>query len=184
MQTFIGITEHHLTEVHFTRDDLLEQILSPTNLNQAYKRVVSNNGSGGVDDMSTGELLPWLIINKEELLSSLKSGKYRPNPVRRVIPKDGGKKLPLGIPTVVDRLVQQSIAQVLSAIYEREFSEYSYGFRPHRSCHDALLCIQSHVNAGYKYAVDLDLEKFFDTVSHRRLIEILSKRINDGRVIS
>lgn len=135
--------------------------------------------------MQTGKLLPWLLTHKEEMLSSLKYGKYRPNSARRVeIPKDGGKKRPLGIPTVVDRLVQQSISQVLSPIYEREFSAHSYGFRPGRSCHDALHCAQPHVNGGYKHVVDLDLEKFFDTVSHSRLIEILSKRIKDGRVIS
>ena len=181
----MGITENNLTEVHFRQDSLLERILSPSNLNAAYKRVVSNKGSGGIDGMSTDDLLSWLRVHKEELLSSLQAGRYRPNPVRRVeIPKDGGKKRPLGIPTVVDRLVQQSIAQVLSPIYERIFSDDSYGFRPGRSCHGALLKAQSHVNSGYKYVVDLDLEKFFDTVSHSRLIELLSRRIKDGRVIS
>lgn len=181
----MGITENNLTEVHFTQDRLLERILAPANLNAAYKRVVTNKGSGGVDGLCTDGLLSWLRIHKEELLSSLQDGTYRPNPVRRVeIPKDGGKKRPLGIPTVVDRLVQQSIAQVLSPIYERIFSDDSYGFRPGRSCHGALLKAQSHVNSGYKYAVDLDLEKFFDTVSHSRLIELLSRRIKDGRVIS
>jgi group II intron reverse transcriptase/maturase len=95
-----------------------------------------------------------------------------------------GVQLKRGLPTVVDRLIQQSVSQVLSPVYEREFSDHSYGFRPHRSCHDALLGAQSHVNAGYKYVVDLDLEKFFDTVSHSRLMELLSKRIKDGRVIS
>lgn len=185
VQTFIGITKNNLTEVPFTQDELLEQILSPSNLNRAYKEVLSNKGRGGINGLETDELLPWLLLHKEELIHSLESGKYRPHPVRRVeIPKDGGKKRLLGIPTVVDRLVQQSIAQVLLPLYEREFSNSSFGFRPKRSCHDALRCAQSHVNAGHKYVVDLDLEKFFDTVNHSRLIELLSKRIKDGRVVS
>jgi group II intron reverse transcriptase/maturase len=172
-------------EVQQTKDGLPERILSPGNLNRACRQVMSNKGSGGVDGMQTKELLSRLLNNKSELLQSIASGKYRPNPVRRVeIPKDGGKKRLLGIPTVVDRLIQQSVSQVLSPIYEREFSEQSYGFRPRRSCHAALRRAQSHVNAGYKYAVDLDLEKFFDTVSHSRLIELLSNRIKDGRAVS
>lgn len=185
VQTFIGITENHLTEVRFTQDNLLEQILSPHNLNKAYKQVVSNHGSGGIDGMATDELLPWLRLHKEDLLVAITRGKYRPNPVLRVeIPKDGGKKRQLGIPTVVDRFVQQSLSQILSPIYEREFSDTSYGFRPKRSCHDALKQAQSYITSGYKYAVDLDLEKFFDTVNHSRLIELLSKRVKDGRVVS
>ena len=185
VQTYIGITENNLTEVQLTQDSLLERILSPANMNAAYKRVVSNKGSGGIDKMSTTDLLPWLLNHKVDLIHSLEVGNYRPNPVRRVeISKEGGKTRPLGIPTVVDRLVQQSISQVLSPIYERIFSDHSYGFRPKRSCHGALRKSQSHINAGYKYVVDLDLEKFFDTVSHSRLIEILSRVIKDGRVIS
>lgn len=185
VQTFIGITENNLTEVHFTQDNLLERILSPDNLNKAYKQVVSNHGSGGVDGMETDELLPWLRLHKDELSSSIRQGKYRPRLVLRVeIPKDGGKKRQLGIPTVVDRFVQQSISQVLSPIYEREFSDTSYGFRPQRSCHDALRHAQTYITSGYKYAVDLDLDKYFDTVNHSLLIELLSRRIKDGRVVS
>ena len=185
VQTFIGITENNLMEVRQTRDGLLEQILSPLNLNKAYKQVVSNNGSGGIDGMETGDLLSWLHIHKEELLQSIETGRYRPNPVRCVeIPKAGGRKRPLGIPTVVDRLIQQSISQVLIPVYEREFSPTSYGFRPKCSCHDALRQAQAYITSGYKYAVDLDLEKFFDTVNHSRLIELLSKQIKDSRVIS
>lgn len=185
VQTFMGITENNLMEVRFCGDDLMERIVSPSNLNRAYKQVVSNRGSGGVDRMQTGDLLPWLRYHKESLLNSLLDGSYRPNPVRRVeIPKGNGQTRPLGIPTVVDRLVQQSISQVLTPMYEREFSESSYGFRPKRGCHDALRKAQHHINSGYKYVVDLDLEKFFDTVSHSRLIEVLSRKIRDGRVIS
>jgi retron-type reverse transcriptase len=127
VQTFIGITENNLMEVRFNRDDLMEQILSPSNLNRACKQVVSNKGRGGVDKMRVEELLPWLHAHKETLLNSLSKGRYRPNPVRRVeIPKGAGKTRSLGIPSVVDRLVQQSIAQVLSPLYELEFSESSY----------------------------------------------------------
>jgi len=184
-QTYIGITENNLTEVLFTGDDLLEQILSPSNMNKAYKRVLSNKGSGGVDRMQTEELLPWLHHHKESLLNSLYAGRYRPNPVRRVeIPKGKGQTRPLGIPTVVDRLVQQSIAQILTPLYEPEFSINSYGFRPGRGCHDALRGAQACIESGCRYGVDLDLEKFFDTVNHSRLIEILSRKIKDGRVIS
>ena len=185
VQTFIGITENNLTEVRLTKDDLLEQILSPHNLNRAYKQVVFNQGNGGIDGMETEALLPWLLLHKEELLSAIRQGKYHPSPVLRVeIPKADGKKRQLGIPTVVDRFVQQSISQILSPIYEREFSDTSYGFRPKRSCHDALKQSQTYITSGYRYGVELDLEKFFDTVNHSRLIELLSKRIKDGRVIS
>lgn len=185
VQTFMGITENHLTEVQLAKDDLLERILSAANLNKAYKQVVSNGGSGGVDKMETEDLLSYLRIHKDNLILSLKEGNYRPNPLRRVeIPKGNGKKRPLGIPTVVDRFVQQAISQVLSPIYEREFSANSFGFRPKRSAHQALRAAQSYQNAGYKYAVDLDLEKFFDTVNQSKLIEILSRRIKDSRVIS
>lgn len=185
VQTFMGITGNNLIEVRFGGDDLMERIASPSNLNRAYKQVVSNKGSGGIDRMQTGELLPWLQRHKESLLNSLLDGSYRPHPVRRVdIPKGNGQTRALGIPTVVDRLVQQAISQILSPLYEAEFSETSYGFRPGRSWHDALRKAQSYINSGYKYAVDLDLEKFFDTVSHSRLIEVLSRKISDGRVIS
>ncbi len=185
VQTFMGITENNLTEVQFAKEDLLERILSAANLNKAYKQVVSNGGSGGVDKMETEDLLSYLRIHKDNLIISLKDGSYCPNPVRRVeIPKGNGKKRPLGIPTVVDRFVQQAISQVLSRIYEREFSVNSFGFRPKRSAHQALRAAQSYQNAGYKYAVDLDLEKFFDTVNQSKLIEILSRMIKDSRVIS
>lgn len=185
VQTFMGITENNLVEVSFTKEDLLERILSPSNLNTAYKRVVENGGSGGVDDLVTGDLLPYLTAHKNELIASLLDGSYRPNPVRRVeIPKDNGKQRQLGIPTVVDRLIQQAISQVLSPLYECEFSDNSYGFRPKRGAHQALRRCQSNITSGYKYVVDLDLEKFFDTVPQSKLMEILSRRIKDGRVLS
>ena len=185
VQTYLGMTENHLTEVHFTEESLMEQILSPTNLNLAYKRVVGNRGVGGVDNMETEELLPWLQLHKEELLKSLYAGTYRPNPVRRVeIPKDSGKKRQLGIATVIDRFIQQAIFQTLSPLYDKDFSENSYGFRLGRNAHQALGQSQTYINEGYKYGVDIDLERFFDTVNQSKLIEILSRKVKDGRVVS
>ncbi len=167
-------------------DNLLEGVLYPANMNLAYAQVLSNRGAGGIDKMSVDELLPYLKENKGILIEQLRSGRYKPNPVRRVeIPKeDKGKFRKLGIPTVVDRMVQQAIAQVLTPIYEPQFSETSYGFRPKRGAHDALKQCQKYVDAGYAYVVDMDLEKFFDTVCQDKLIEILGRNIKDGRVIS
>jgi len=130
-----------------------------------------NKGCGGIDKMSCEQLLPWILANKETLIRSLFNGTYRPNPVRRVeILKDNGEMRLLGIPTVVDRLVQQAINQVLTPIYERRFSKSSFGFRSRKGCHDALRGAQKAIEKGYKYVVDLDLERFFDTVSHSKLI--------------
>jgi group II intron reverse transcriptase/maturase len=185
VQTFMWMTEDNIVEVTFDKEHLLESILDPKNLNRAYKAVMRNKGCGGIDKMSCEQLLPWLLANKDSLIRSLQDGTYRPNPVRRVeIPKDNGKKRLLGIPTVVDRLVQQAINQVLTPIYERQFSRTSFGFRPKKGCHDALREAQKIVNEGYRYVVDLDLERFFDTVCHSRLIEILSRTLKDGRVVS
>jgi group II intron reverse transcriptase/maturase len=185
VQTFMWMTEDNIVEVTFDKEPLLEAILDPANLNHAYKSVLRNKGCGGIDKMSCDQLLPWLLANKDGLIHSLLNGGYRPNPVRRIeIPKDNGKMRLLGIPTVVDRLVQQAINQVLTPIYEKQFSDSSYGFRPKRGCHDALRGAQRIVDEGYRYVVDLDLERFFDTVCHSRLIEILSRTIRDGRLVS
>lgn len=184
-QTYIGITENTFTHFNCPKDGLLEFILSPVNLNQAYKQVKSNKGSGGVDKMEVEELLPYLLQHKDALIQSIYDGKYRPNPVRRVeIPKSNGKKRMLGIPTVVDRVIQQAIAQVLSPLFEPQFSVVSYGFRPRRSAHQALRQCGKYINDGNTFTVDMDLEKFFDTVNHSKLIEILWRTIKDGRVIS
>ena len=180
------IAENNRIITNFQTDRLLEKILQPTNLNKAYKKVKSNKGAGGVDGMNVDELLPFLRDNQMQLIQQLKDGKYKPNPVRRVeIPKETkGEFRKLGVPTVVDRVFQQAIIQVLSPIYEEQFSENSFGFRPKRGAHDALKQCQQNVNDGYVYVVDMDLEKFFDTVCQSKLIEVLSKTIKDGRVIS
>jgi len=185
-QTYMRITENNLTNNnHQSGNGLLEQILSPSNLNSAYKQVRRNKGAGGVDRMDVGSLKDYLVRQKEELITSIERGKYCPNPVRRVeIPKENGKRRGLGIPTVVDRVIQQSIAQQLSLLYEPEFSPGSFGFRPKRSAHQALGKCRDYITEGYKYAVDIDLERFFDTVNHSKLIEVLSRKIKDGRVIS
>ena len=140
MQAVIGISHESLVEVNLSSEMLLETIMSRVNMNTAYKRVMSNKGSGGVDNMGLGDLLPYLKSHGEELTASILNGRYKPNSVLRVeIPKDNGKKRQLGIPTLVDRVIQQSLSQVLSSIYEPKFSASSYGFRPNRSAHDALL---------------------------------------------
>lgn len=184
MHTSIGITENNFTSNEY-RIMMLETIITSSNLNQAYLKVKSNKGSGGIDGLEVKDLLPYLRKHKSIIVDSIIKGTYRPNPVRRVkIPKEGNQTRPLGIPTVVDRVIQQSIAQILSPIYEPTFSNYSYGFRPGISAHDALKQCQKYINDGYKYCVDMDLEKFFDKVSHSKLIEVLSRTIKDGRVIS
>lgn len=150
----LKMTETDNTNTNEQNEELLEQILSFENLNQAYRQVKKNKGAGGIDGMQVKELLPYLRDHKEELLESLREGTYRPSPVRRVeIPKENGTTRKLGIPTVVDRLIQQAIAQVLSPIFEKQFSESSFGFRPNRSAHDALKKCQSHITAGDRKSV-------------------------------
>jgi len=180
------ITENNDTITDFWTDNLLELILRKDNLNKAYKRVKSNRGKGGIDGMQVDELLPYLGENQRELIQKIRSGKYKPNPVRRVeIPKEEkGKVRMLGIPTVVDRVIQQAIAQELTPLFEPQFSENSYGFRPGRGQHDALKACKRNIEEGHEYVVNMDLEKFFDTVNHSKLIEILSRTIKDGRVVS
>jgi group II intron reverse transcriptase/maturase len=179
------MTEKGDTNTQEQQQRLFEFILSPDNLNTAYKQVKRNKGKGGIDGMQIEELLPYLQTHREELIMSLQKGKYRPQPVRRAeIPKDNGKKRKLGIPIVVDRVIQQAIAQQLTPIYERQFSSSSYGFRPKRSALQAVEQCQRYANEGYRYVVDMDLEKFFDMVCQSKLIEVLSRTIKEGRVIS
>ena len=164
--------------------DLLGGILERDNLNRAYKRVKANKGAPGVDGMTVEEALPWLKEHKVELLERIRKGHYTPSPVRRVeIPKPDGGIRKLGIPTVVDRIIQQAIAQKLIPIYEPKFSEGSYGYRPGRSAKDAVLKIKEYAKQGYTRAVVLDLSKYFDTLNHVILLNILRKDVKDERVI-
>ena len=180
------ITEKSGVITDYWTNNLLELILRKDNLNKAYKQVKRNKGKGGIDGMQVDELLPFLRENQRSLIQKIREGKYKPSPVRRVeIPKETkGEYRQLGIPTVVDRVIQQAIAQELTPIYEEQFSENSFGFRPGRGAHDALRQCQKNVDEGYVYVIDMDLEKFFDTVSQSKLIEVLSRTIKDGRVIS
>lgn len=180
------IAENNDIITEFWTNNLLELILRKDNLNKAYKKVKSNKGAGGIDGMQVDELLSFLKENQEELIQKIRRGKYKPNSVRRVeIPKEEkGKVRKLGIPTVVDRVIQQAIAQELTPIYECQFSDNSFGFRPKRSQQDALRRCKKYVDEGYVHVVSMDLEKFFDIVNHSKLIEILSRTIKDGKVIS
>lgn len=166
--------------------NLLERILAKQNLNAAYLKVMENRGAGGVDGMEVDGLFHYLRENQVELLKSIREGKYKPNPVRRVeIPKDEpGKVRMLGIPTLTDRVFQQAIAQVLTPIFENAFSEYSYGFRPDRDCHLALKRLKGYADEGYVYVVDMDLSKYFDTVNHSKLMQVLSETIKDKKLLS
>jgi RNA-directed DNA polymerase len=180
------ITENNITDTDRSRERLLEKILDRDNMNKAYIKVKSNKGAGGIDGMEVDELGQYLKENGKQLTQAIEDGKYRPNPVRRVeIPKEEkGKVRKLGIPTVVDRVVQQAITQVLTPIFEKQFSDNSFGFRPGRSAHGAIRRCQKNVDEGYMYVVDMDIEKYFDTVNQSKLVEVLSRTIKDGRVIS
>ena len=180
------ITEKSGIITDYWTNNLLDLILRKDNLNKAYKRVKSNKGKGGMDGMQVDELLPFLRENQETLIQEIRDGKYKPNPVRRVeIPKETkGEFRKLGVPTVVDRVIQQAITQELTPIFEEQFLENSFGFRPKRGAHSALKQCQKNVNDGYVYVVDMDLEKFFDTVNISKLIEVLGRTIKDGRLIS
>ena len=164
---------------------LLEKILSNQNMNEAYLRVYRNKGASGIDGITVDELKQYLKENKNELRQRIRTRKYQPQAALRVeIPKENGKMRKLGIPTVVDRVVQQAIHQILSPIFEKQFSEYSYGFRPKRSCEMAIIKSLEFLNDGYDWIVDIDLERFFDTVHHDKLMRIISNTIDDGDVIS
>ena len=165
--------------------DLIEVIISKENLNRAYKKVVSNKGTSGIDEMTVKELGNYIREHKNEIISSLRNRTYMPKPVRRVyIPKSNGKKRPLGIPTVLDRTIQQAIAQPISDIYENIFSDYSYGFRPNRSCHDAIKQALIYLNQGNEWVIDIDIEQFFDKVNHDKLIQILREQVNDSTTLN
>jgi group II intron reverse transcriptase/maturase len=166
------------------RDDLLAQVLAAANMVLAWKRVKANRGSAGVDGRSIAETADYLRTHWPRIREALLDGSYRPAPVRRVeIPKPGGGVRELGIPTVADRLIQQALLQVLQPIIDPTFSDHSYGFRPGRRAHDAVLDAQRHVQDGYRVVVDVDLEKFFDRVNHDILMERLARRIEDKAVL-
>jgi group II intron reverse transcriptase/maturase len=163
---------------------LIEEILSEENLNEALERVISNKGASGVDKMTVYELKPYFMEHKGEIISTIMNKTYKPQPVRRVyIPKSNGKLRPLGIPSVVDRVIQQAIAQKLVPIYERIFSNHSYGFRPNRDCHMAISEVLNNLNNGFEWVIDLDIEKYFDTVNHDKLISILRENVNDSHTL-
>ena len=160
--------------------ELIEQILSQGNLKEAIHRVKINKGAPGVDNKTVDELDGYFKKHQAEIKDSIMKMKYRPQAVRRVyIPKANGKKRPLGIPTVVDRVIQQAIAQVLMKIYDPRFSDHSYGFRPKRSAHDAIEQVLEYLDEGYQWVIDLDIEKYFDTVNYDKLISIIREQVND-----
>ena len=172
--------QHDLT----LTSNLMERICELENLRKAYRQVVSNRGSAGVDRMTVDELYAWTQKNMEALRQSLLNASYQPQDIRGVaIPKPSGGTRTLGIPTVVDRMVQQAIMQILQPIFEPNFSDHSYGFRPGRSTHQALLKARSYVDAGYNKVVDMDIEKFFDRVNHDILMSRLARRIGDKRLL-
>ena len=164
--------------------DLMEAILDRNNLNRAYQRVKRNRGAAGIDGMTVEEALPWLKEHKGELLQNIREGSYMPSPVRRKeIPKPDGGVRKLGIPTVVDRVIQQAIAQKLQSIWEPLFSDSSYGYRPNRSAQQAVRQVKRYAEQGYRYTVSVDLSKYFDTLNHELLMDLLHRQIQDMRVL-
>ncbi len=165
--------------------ELLDLILSEYNLNQAITKVVKNGGSAGIDRMNVEESRLYFNKHKEEIINSIKTRTYKPKPVKRVeIPKPDGGVRNLGIPCVIDRFIQQAINQVLTPIYEKQFSDYSYGFRPNRDCHKAINKSLEYLNEGYTVIVDMDLEKFFDKVNHDKLMQVINNTIKDSDLLS
>jgi RNA-directed DNA polymerase len=165
-------------------ENLLERILSRSNMLKAWERVKANKGAPGIDNMPVGDFMAFAREHWETIRASLLAGTYQPLPVKRVeIPKPTGGTRPLGIPTVLDRLIQQAIAQVLLPIFDPDFSEASFGFRPGRSAHDAVYRVRDHIRQGYRVAVDADLSKFFDTVAHDVLMHRVARKVRDKRVL-
>ena len=166
-------------------EDIITKILDRDNLNLAFKNVKANKGASGIDDLSIEETAQFIKEHKNQIVWQLYNRKYQPQPVRRVeIPKPNGGVRKLGIPTVLDRVIQQAMVQVLSPMFEPYFSEYSYGFRPNRCCQMAIIKALEYFNDGYEWIVDIDLEKFFDNVPHDRLLRMVSDVVKDGNVVS
>ena len=164
--------------------NLLDRIVDRENLNTAYKRVKANRGGHGVDGMTVDELFPYLTEHGQAIRETILEGSYTPKPVRRVeIPKSGGEKRQLGIPTVLDRMIQQAILQVLTPIFDPDFSEHSYGFRPGRNAKEAVLKAKDYIEAGHTWVVDIDLARYFDTVNHDKLMSLVARKVKDKRVL-
>lgn len=166
-------------------EDIITKILDRNNLNEAFKNVKANKGASGIDDLSIEETAKYIKENKATIVWQLYNRKYQPQPVRRVEiakPNCGVRKL--GIPTVLDRIIQQAMVQVMSTMFEPYFSEYSYGFRPKRCCQQAIMKALEYMNDGYEWIVDIDLEKFFDNVPHDRLLRLVRDVVKDGNVVS
>ena len=163
---------------------LLEELISDYNLDEAYQKVMRSGGAPGIDNMTVKEAEPYLEEHKQEIVARIVKGKYKPSPVRRVeIPKpDGGVRL-LGVPTVVDRVIQQALVQVLTPIFEPTFSDHSFGFRPGRSAHQAIMCAKEYFQEGYNYVVDIDLAKYFDTVNHDILMDMVMMQVGERPII-
>lgn len=179
-----GVLVRRVTEPPNPEDHLLEQVLSRSNMQAAWKRVKANKGAPGVDHMGVDQFADFARDQWPNISQSLSAGTYQPLPVKRVeIPKASGGNRPLGIPSVVDRVIQQAVAQVLGPIFDPGFSDYSYGFRPGRSAHDAVYQAQAYIKEGCRWVVDMDLEKFFDTVNHDVLMHRVARKVHDKRVL-
>lgn len=175
-----GADSRHVMERHSLNSVTVAQVLERDNLQKAWKQVRANKGAPGIDNVSVEEFPEYALTHWEEIKAALLEGTYTPSPVKRVeIPKDSGGTRPLGIPTVMDRLIQQAISQVLSPVFDPHFSENSFGFRPNRSAHQAVRKVEKDIREGYRFAVDIDLEKFFDTVDHDVLMNRVARRIRD-----
>jgi group II intron reverse transcriptase/maturase len=157
---------------------MVEQVLNPWNIMRAYRKVVSNNGSAGIDGMPAKELYAYLTKNREQIESGIRKGRYLPQPIRgmKILKKNGKERL-LGIPVVIDRMLQQAVGQVLAIKFEMEFEDYSYGFRPNRNAQKAVLRAQGYINVGYCHIVDIDLKSFFDEVDHCILLQLLYRKV-------
>lgn len=163
---------------------LIERILSEENLKEAIKKVKANKGASGVDKMTYEEVEDYFNKHKEEIITSIMNKTYKPQPVKRVyIPKSNGKLRPLGVPTLIDRVIQQAVSNILSLGYERYFNDNSFGFRPNRDCHKAISKVLDYLNDGFEWVIDLDIEKFFDTVNQDKLISILREKVNDATTL-
>ena len=188
---FVGGRRGKKVPDNFTReekqqvDDLLDKILVPGNIQAAINEVRKNKGAPGIDKMPVDKLMGYFALNESEVIRSILNKEYKPMPVRRVyIPKPNSDKLrPLGIPTVVDRVVQQMVARVLTQEYDPLFSPHSYGFRPNRDCHKAMAEALEYLNEGRTWIIDFDIEKYFDTVNHDKLISILRENVNDAVIL-